>query len=158
VRLENSPADPACRNPRLNWQFTGNSESTTAFFDLMRETGASAKEMLISAASDRVKAPVSEFRAKQNKVIHTVSGRFIADGEAVDSNPASSCSNHPGEPSAATSYGERSSCRFGERDYPRRRSMFFRNWGVDELLQGLRFWSQWSESNAPSFLGQMTGT
>src|SRR5262249_60033972 len=31
VQLENSPADPAYRNPRINWQFTGNSESTTAF-------------------------------------------------------------------------------------------------------------------------------
>src|ERR1700758_3140067 len=28
VRLEDSPTDPAYRNPRLNWQFTGNSEST----------------------------------------------------------------------------------------------------------------------------------
>src|SRR5262249_7554116 len=27
VRLENAPADPAYRNPRINWQFTGNSES-----------------------------------------------------------------------------------------------------------------------------------
>src|SRR5215472_9621681 len=35
VRLENAPADPAYRNPRLNWQFTGNSESTTAFYELM---------------------------------------------------------------------------------------------------------------------------
>src|SRR5215470_2834518 len=24
VRIESSPADPAYRNPRLNWQFTGN--------------------------------------------------------------------------------------------------------------------------------------
>src|SRR6266436_3258791 len=56
VRLENSPTDPAYRNPRINWQFTGNSESTASFFDLMREMGASAREMLLSAASDRMKA------------------------------------------------------------------------------------------------------
>jgi len=37
VKFENSPTDPAYRNPRINWQFTGNSESTTAFFDLMRQ-------------------------------------------------------------------------------------------------------------------------
>jgi isoquinoline 1-oxidoreductase beta subunit len=42
VRLENSPTDPAYRNPRINWQFTGNSESTSSFFDLMREMGAGA--------------------------------------------------------------------------------------------------------------------
>src|ERR1700687_2761658 len=57
VILENSPADPTYRNPRLNWQFTGNSESTTSFYELMREMGASAREMLISAASDRLRVP-----------------------------------------------------------------------------------------------------
>ena len=81
VRLENSPADPAYRNPRLNWQFTGNSESTTAFFDLMREMGASAKEMLISAASDRLNAAVTAFRTEQSKVVHTPSGRSLSFSE-----------------------------------------------------------------------------
>lgn len=51
VRLEESPTDPAYRNPRVNWQFTGNSESTPSFFDLMRQMGASAREMLIGAAA-----------------------------------------------------------------------------------------------------------
>ena len=36
VQLEDAPTDPAYRNPRLNWQFTGNSESTPSFFELMR--------------------------------------------------------------------------------------------------------------------------
>jgi isoquinoline 1-oxidoreductase beta subunit len=81
VRLESSPADPAYRNPRINWQFTGNSESTTSFFDLMREMGASAREMLISAASDRLKAQVTEFRAEKSRVIHTASGRSLAFSE-----------------------------------------------------------------------------
>jgi isoquinoline 1-oxidoreductase subunit beta len=81
VRFENSPTDPAYRNPRLNWQFTGNSESTTSFFDLMREMGASAREMLISAASDRLKAPSTAFRADQSKVVHVASGRSIPFAE-----------------------------------------------------------------------------
>src|SRR5215469_14212403 len=51
VKFENSPTDPAYRNPRINWQFTGNSESTTSFFNLMRQMGAAAREMLINAAS-----------------------------------------------------------------------------------------------------------
>ena len=55
VRLENAPADPAYRNPRINWQFTGNSESTTAFFDLMREMGAAGRQMLIGAAANEWK-------------------------------------------------------------------------------------------------------
>src|SRR6516165_3548517 len=53
VKLENSPADPAYRNPARNWQFTGNSESTTAFFDFLRTMGASAREMLVAADADR---------------------------------------------------------------------------------------------------------
>ena len=77
VKLENSPADPAYRNPRLNWQFTGNSESTTSFFDLLREMGAGAREMLISAAADRLKAPASGFSTDQSRVIHKPSGRAI---------------------------------------------------------------------------------
>src|SRR5215469_5373761 len=60
VRFENSPADPAYRNPRINWQFTGNSESSTSFFDLMRKMGAAAREMMISAASSRWKVPAEE--------------------------------------------------------------------------------------------------
>lgn len=78
VRLENSPADPAYRNPRINWQFTGNSESTTSFFDLLREMGAGAREMLISAAADRNKVPTTEFRTELSKVVHTPSGRAVA--------------------------------------------------------------------------------
>src|SRR5580704_17209883 len=53
VQLEMSPTAQAYRNPRLQFQFTGNSESTKSFFDLMRTVGASAREMLISAAADR---------------------------------------------------------------------------------------------------------
>jgi isoquinoline 1-oxidoreductase beta subunit len=53
VGLEDSPTDPAYRNPRINWQFTGNSESTPSFFELMRQMGASAREMLIGAAAQK---------------------------------------------------------------------------------------------------------
>jgi isoquinoline 1-oxidoreductase beta subunit len=70
VRLENAPADPAYRNPRINWQFTGNSESTTAFFDLMREMGASGREMLIGAAAARWKVDPATCVAERNMVIH----------------------------------------------------------------------------------------
>jgi isoquinoline 1-oxidoreductase beta subunit len=77
VILENSPADPAYRNPRINWQFTGNSESTTSFYELMREMGAGAREMLIAAASDRMKTPASAFRTEQSRVVHVSSGRSI---------------------------------------------------------------------------------
>jgi isoquinoline 1-oxidoreductase subunit beta len=84
VRFENSPTDSAYRNPRLNWQFTGNSESTTAFFDLMRRMGASAREMLVSAAAQRWKVDPSTCRTDAGKVIHTKSRRTVRFGDLVE--------------------------------------------------------------------------
>jgi len=84
VRLENSPTDPSYRNPRLNWQFTGNSESTTAFFDLMRQMGASAREMLISAAAQQWKVEASACHTEAGKVIHTKSYRSARFGDLAE--------------------------------------------------------------------------
>jgi isoquinoline 1-oxidoreductase beta subunit len=84
VHLENAPADPAYRNPRINWQFTGNSESTTAFLDLMLEMGAAGREMLIAAAARRWKVDPSTCRAERSRVIHTRTRRSLTYGELAD--------------------------------------------------------------------------
>src|SRR5215471_11975114 len=83
VKFENSPTDPAYRNPRINWQFTGNSESTTSFFDLMRQMGAAGREMLISAASSRWNVPPEECNTENSKVIHRPSRRSVGFGEVA---------------------------------------------------------------------------
>ena len=80
VKFENSPTDPAYRNPRINWQFTGNSESTTSFFNLMRQMGAAAREMLIATASSRWNVPAGECDTQNSKVIHRRSGKSIGFG------------------------------------------------------------------------------
>jgi isoquinoline 1-oxidoreductase beta subunit len=84
VRLEDSPTDPAYRNPRLNWQFTGNSESTPSFFELMRHMGASAREMLISAAAQRWKVDPGACRTEAGKVLHKSSRRSARFGDLVE--------------------------------------------------------------------------
>ena len=84
VRLEDSPTDPAYRNPRLNWQFTGNSESTPSFFDLMRQMGASAREMLISAAVQKWKVDPGTCRTEAGRVIHKNSRRNARFGDLVE--------------------------------------------------------------------------
>jgi isoquinoline 1-oxidoreductase subunit beta len=84
VRLENAPADPAYRNPRINWQFTGNSESAMAFFDLMREMGAAGREMLIGAAAHQWKVDARSCRAEQSRVIHTATRRTLTYGELAE--------------------------------------------------------------------------
>lgn len=84
VRLEDSPTDPAYRNPRINWQFTGNSESTPSFFELMRQMGASAREMLISAAAKKWGVDPTTCRTETGKVIHKNSRRSAMFGDLVE--------------------------------------------------------------------------
>jgi isoquinoline 1-oxidoreductase subunit beta len=80
VRLELSPVASAYRNPRLNFQFTGNSESTMSFFDLMRQVGATAREMLISAAAERWLVDPSSCQVDKGMVLHPKSGRRLPFG------------------------------------------------------------------------------
>ena len=84
VKLENSPADPAYRNPARNWQFTGNSESTTAFFDFLRTMGASAREMLVAAAADRWRVDPASCDSQNGRVIHRPTRRSLKFGQLVE--------------------------------------------------------------------------
>jgi isoquinoline 1-oxidoreductase beta subunit len=77
VQLEMSGVDPAYRNPRINFQFTGNSESTMSFFELMRQVGASAREMLIAAAAEKWKVDHSSCVAERSRVMHRKFGRSL---------------------------------------------------------------------------------
>src|SRR5262249_14193735 len=84
VKVEISPLAAVYRNPRINWMFTGNSESTSAFFDLLLQMGASAREMLIAAAAKRWGAPPRECRAEGGRVLHAPSGRALTFGDLAD--------------------------------------------------------------------------
>ena len=84
VKVEFSTVAPAYRNPRINWQFTGNSESTTGFFELMRTMGASAREMLIAAAARRWGVRAEECYAEQSSVIHKSSQRVLKFGDVAE--------------------------------------------------------------------------
>ena len=84
VQLESSGANVAYRNPRINFQFTGNSESTMSFFDLMRQVGASAREMLIATAAERWHVEPSSCYAEKGMVIHRKSGRKLAFGALAE--------------------------------------------------------------------------
>lgn len=84
VKIEFSPVGPAYANPRINWQFTGNSESTTAFFELLRTIGASAREMLISAAANRWGVKPEECYADNGKVVYRATGRSLKFGDVAE--------------------------------------------------------------------------
>jgi isoquinoline 1-oxidoreductase beta subunit len=84
VRLELAPTAAAYQNPRFNWQFTGNSESTQSFHDLMRKVGATARTMLIGAAAPRLGAPPAQLTTEVGRVVHRASGRSLGFGELAE--------------------------------------------------------------------------
>ena len=76
-----SPAAAAYRHPKLNWQFTGNAESIRSYHALIRGMAAAAREMLISAAADRLRVPAIELTARGGSVRHSKSARSVGFGE-----------------------------------------------------------------------------
>jgi isoquinoline 1-oxidoreductase beta subunit len=83
VRLETAPYATAYRNPVRQWMFTGNSESVQAFHDLMRQMGASAREMLTNAAATRWSVSPDSCRTEKGFVIHGASGKRVSFGEVA---------------------------------------------------------------------------
>jgi isoquinoline 1-oxidoreductase beta subunit len=80
VNLVNAPFAPAYRNPERNWMFTGNSESSQAFYDLMRKTGAAAREMLVAAAAARWGVRERECTAADGMIVHAATQKRVTFG------------------------------------------------------------------------------
>jgi isoquinoline 1-oxidoreductase beta subunit len=83
VKLETPVTDPAYRNPRTRTQFTGNSESITSFFEIMRTMGASAREMLIAAAAAQWKVAPGTCRAENGRIVHGKTRRSLRFGDVA---------------------------------------------------------------------------
>jgi isoquinoline 1-oxidoreductase beta subunit len=64
-------------------QNTDGSNSIRSFWQPMRETGATARMMLVSAAASKWSVPETECVAKLHEVIHTPSGKKFGYGELV---------------------------------------------------------------------------
>lgn len=62
-------------------QNTDGSHSVRSFFDVMRQSGASARMMLTQAAALRWGVPVSECAADLHAIVHASSGRKLGYGE-----------------------------------------------------------------------------
>src|SRR5262245_13976702 len=84
VKLETAPFAAAYRNPLRQWMFTGNSESVQSFYDLMRQMGAAAREMLIQAAASRWGVTHEACRAEKGAIVHAASGRRLTFGEVAE--------------------------------------------------------------------------
>ncbi len=69
VNIEMAPADPVYINKLLGGQLTGGSTSVRDAWTTLREAGAQARMMLISAAAKEWKVPESDCRAQNGQVI-----------------------------------------------------------------------------------------
>ncbi len=87
VRVEQGGLDPAFGNPRYigfkavgGFQATGGSSSVRNVGVRVRQAGAAARYMLVSAGAERLKVPQSECLAENGFVVHKPSGRKLAYG------------------------------------------------------------------------------
>lgn len=71
----------AIGSEKFGSQDTDGSCSIRDFYDTMRESGATARILLVNAAAARLKVPVEECVAQNHEVIHKKSGRKLGYGE-----------------------------------------------------------------------------
>jgi isoquinoline 1-oxidoreductase beta subunit len=84
MRVVAAPADRAYDNPQFHVQLTGGSSSMKAGYDPLRLAGATAREMIRSAAARRWGVPVAECIASAGAVTHAGSGKRATYAELAD--------------------------------------------------------------------------
>lgn len=84
VAFELAPTALPYRNPRIQWQFTGNSESLQSFLVMIRRIGATARTLLVTAAAQQWQVPPAELTVSQGRVLHAASGRALTFGELAE--------------------------------------------------------------------------
>jgi isoquinoline 1-oxidoreductase subunit beta len=80
IRVYQAPVDAAT----FGSQIAGGSTSTPANWDRLRQAGASARQMIITAAAAKWKVPVTEITTGNSKVMHAASKRSATYGSLVD--------------------------------------------------------------------------
>jgi isoquinoline 1-oxidoreductase beta subunit len=82
VRLEHAPPNEKLyANPLLGVQATGNSNAIRGAWQPLRQAGATARTMLVSAAAKRWNVDPASCRAQSGEVLHAATGRRIKYGE-----------------------------------------------------------------------------
>jgi isoquinoline 1-oxidoreductase subunit beta len=80
VQVQQAKLDEAVYGP----QWAGGSMTTPFAFTPMRQVGAAARAVLVQAAANRLKVPVSELTTSKSRVIHAGSGRSLSYGELAN--------------------------------------------------------------------------
>jgi CO/xanthine dehydrogenase Mo-binding subunit len=85
VKVEHAPGDDRIyANPLLGFQATGGSSSVRGFYEPLRQAGAAARTMLVSAAAQTWSVDPAACRAEKGTVIHPESGRRLAYGKLAE--------------------------------------------------------------------------
>jgi isoquinoline 1-oxidoreductase beta subunit len=80
VRVEAAPVAAVYNSVGVASQYTGSSDSILNGFTVMREAGATARSLLIAAASQVLNVPATELVAERGTVVHRASGRRLGFG------------------------------------------------------------------------------
>lgn len=82
IAVEHAPADDKhYANPMLGFQVTGGSTSVPANWKPLREAGAAARILLVSAAANQWGVSAESCKAENGMVVHAASGRKLGYGE-----------------------------------------------------------------------------
>ena len=85
VRVEHAPGDNRLyANPLLGFQATGGSTSVRAFYEPMRQAGAAARSLLVTAAAESWGVDPGSCRVEKGSVVHAGSGRTVTYGEVAE--------------------------------------------------------------------------
>jgi isoquinoline 1-oxidoreductase beta subunit len=85
ITTEWAPADRRYGNPNFGGsQTTAGSNSTRGMWRLLRDAGASARAMLVTAAAQAWSVPESTLATERGEVVHAASGRRLKYGALVD--------------------------------------------------------------------------
>ncbi len=85
IKTEWAPADPKYGNPNFGGaQLTAGSNSVRGMWKILRESGATARMMLMTAAAQTWSVPENTVSTDNGEVIHKASGRRLKYGALVD--------------------------------------------------------------------------
>ncbi|AWW72925.1 isoquinoline 1-oxidoreductase [Erythrobacter sp. KY5] len=107
VKVKSAAVDPAI----FGSQFAGGSLSVSMRYEELRKMGAMARQMLVSAAAERMDAPANEFTVENSQVVHGPSGERIAFADLADAagklDPPAEDALELSEASASPLFGKR---------------------------------------------------
>jgi len=81
IQVVTAPVHSEYKKSIFSKQGTGGSGSITDWWEKLRQVGAGTREMLIEAAAQKWRVPVSECKAKNGQIQHLVSDRRLSYGK-----------------------------------------------------------------------------